>query len=213
MRQKLTEYRNSLVDYLKTAPIVARSVHGGRRADNEARKELRHREPTVKEILRRLDPELADFDFEKLGNLIELDGESQALANVERGLGILAERDEWEANLAPEGPTLPADQLHPWIWQAAQTLWDSEHYRHAVQAAATAISDHTQRRLGRRDIADDRLMQEAFSTNPPGPGRPRLRCPGDPTDPTVQSRQRGALQYAAGCFFAIRNPATHESGD
>jgi uncharacterized protein (TIGR02391 family) len=113
----------------------------------------------------------------------------------------------------PEGPALPADQLHPWIWQAAQTLWDSEHYRHAVQAAATAINDHTQKKLGRRDIADDKLMQEAFGTNPPAPGRPRLRCPGDPSDPTVQSRQRGAPQYAVGCFFAIRNPATHESSE
>lgn len=105
---------------------------------------------------------------------------------------------------APNAPALPADQFHPWVWQAAQTLWDSGHYRHA---------DHTQKKLGRRDVADDSLMQEAFSTNPPQVGKPRLRCPSDPTDPTVQSRQRGALHYALGCFFAIRNPATHEQGE
>jgi hypothetical protein len=115
--------------------------------------------------------------------------------------------------LAPDAPALPADQFHPWVWQAAQTLWDSRHYRLAVQAAATAINAHTQAKLNRRDIADDGLMQEAFSPNPPRPGKPRLRCPGDPSDPTVQSRQRGALQFAIGCFFAIRNPATHEQGE
>ena len=27
------------------------------------------------------------------------------------------------------------------------------------------------------------------------------------------SRQRGALQYAVGCFGAIRNRATHEQGE
>lgn len=140
-------------------------------------------------------------------------GDVEARNAVDRGLGILAERDEWAAKLAPNAPALPADQFHPWVWQAAQTLWDSGHYRLAVQAAATAINAHTQAKLGRRDVADDSLMQEAFSTNPPQVGKPRLRCPGDPTDPTVQSRQRGALHYALGCFFAIRNPATHEQGE
>ena len=161
----------------------------------------------MKEILKRLDPELTDF------NLNGLAGDKAARDAVNRGLGILAERDEWEAKLAPDAPVLPADQFHPWVWQAAQTLWDSSHYRHAVQAAATAINDHTQNKLGRRDVADTQLMQETFSPNPPEPGKPRLRCPGDPSNPTTQSRQRGALQYAVGCFGAIRNPATHEQGE
>lgn len=89
-------------------------------------------------------------------------------------------------------------------------LWESGHYRQAVQAAATAVNAHAQTRLGRRDVADDKLIQEAFSDKDSQPGKPRLRCPGDPADPTVQSRQRGALSFGVGCFFAIRNPATHE---
>jgi len=108
---------------------------------------------------------------------------------------------------------VPADQFHPWVWQAALTLWDSKHYRQAVHAAATAITAHTQTKLGRTDVADDALMQEAFSPNPPQQGKPRLRCPGNPNDQTVKSRQRGALQYAIGCYFAIRNPAAHETGE
>ena len=177
------------------------------RPDNEDRAELRRREPTVKEILKRLDLDLANFNVDGMA------GDKDARDAADRGLGILAERDEWAKKLAPDAPALPADQFHPWVWQAAQTLWDSGHYRLAIQAAATAINAHTQAKLNRRDVADDSLMQEAFSTNPPQPGKSRLRCPGDPSDPTVQSRQRGALQFAVGCFFAIRNPATHEQGE
>jgi uncharacterized protein (TIGR02391 family) len=164
-------------------------------------------EPTVKEILKALDPELADRDLDPFDNW------SGTMAAVDCGLGILAAREAIETKLAPDIPVLPADQFHPWVWRAARTLWDSAHYRHAVQAAATAINDHTQNKLGRRDIADTQLMKEAFSPHPPVPGRPRLRCPGDPASPTTQSRQRGALEYAAGCFSAIRNPATHEQGE
>jgi hypothetical protein len=203
-RQKLTEYRSLLVEYGNSSDPWA--------PNPDARAELLRRELTVKEILSRLAPDLTFFDVRS----IEARGpgySTDAQDTLTRALGILDERDEWAANLAADTPVLPAGQLHPWIWQAAQTLWDSEHYRHAVQAAATAINDHTQNKLRRRDIADDKLMQEALSTNPPGPGRPRLRCPGDPSNPTTQSRQRGALQYAVGCFGAIRNPATHEQGE
>jgi hypothetical protein len=147
------------------------------------------------------------------GELSRHPGDIEARNAVDRGLGILAERDEWEATLAPDAPTLPADQFHPWVWQAAQTLWDSGHYRLTVQAAATAINAHTQAKLNLRDVADDSLMQEAFSANAPQVGKSRLRCPGDSSNPTVQSRQRGALQFAVGCFQAIRNPATHEQGE
>lgn len=212
MQQKLTEFRDLANKYLQT-PRVAGSLFGAAinrdrpRPDNEDRAELRRREPTVKEILKRLDPELATFNIDAIG------GDKDARDAADRGLGILAERDEWAKKLAPDAPALPADQFHPWAWQAAQTLWDSGHYRLAVQAAATAINAHTQTKLGRRDVADDTLMQEAFSPNPSQPGKPRLRSPGDPSDPTVQSRQRGALQYALGCFFAIRNPATHGQGE
>jgi hypothetical protein len=48
--------------------------------------------------------------------------------------------------------------------------------------------------LDRRDVADVKLMQEAFSEAPPERGRPRLRCPGDPADPAVRlllCRSRG----------------------
>jgi len=170
MEQKLTEYRDLFNAYLRGGRTA-----GGYLPDDGRRADLRRREPTVKEILKRLDPDLADFNIESRG------GEKQARDAADRGLGILAECDEWEANLAPEGPALSAGQFHPWVWEAARTLWESEHYRLGVQAAATAINAHTQTKLSRRDVSDDKLMQEAFSTSPPEPGKKRLRCPGAET--------------------------------
>lgn len=164
-------------------------------------------EPVVREILKRLDPELTEVKIDAWDNW------GQTVDAVDTGLGIIAAREACDVELAVDIPMLPADQLHRWVWQAARTLWDSAHYRHAVQAAATAVNDHAQKKLGRRDVADTKLMQEAFSPSSPEPGTPRLRCPGDTGNPTTQSRQRGALQYAAGCFSAIRNPATHEHGE
>jgi hypothetical protein len=192
--------QENLTEYYRLVECFRDTYH-----QDEDRPAVLRLEPTVREILKRLDPGLADIDA--------YHNWDETIDAVDRGLGVLAARQACETKLAPDIPVLPADQFHRWIWQAARTLWDSAHYRHAVQAAATAINDHTQNKLGRRDVADTQLMQEAFSPNSPEPGKPRLRCPGDPSSPTTQSRQRGALQYAAGCFGAIRNPATHEQGE
>lgn len=203
MRDELTRF-SGILD-VGRFEFRAPSLRIPRDADQAHRDDLRIRlEPVVREILRLLDPALADFDA------YDTDSARDA---VNHGLGILKVLDEREDKLAADAPVLSADRFHPWIWQAARTLWDSAHYRHAVQAAATAINDHAQHKLGRRDIDDTQLMQEAFSPNPPEPGKPRLRCPGDPDNRTTQSRQRGALQYAVGCFGAIRNLATHEQDE
>ncbi|WP_411088822.1 TIGR02391 family protein [Streptomyces sp. 061-3] len=167
-------------------------------------------EPTIVKILRILNPHKPDLEV--LG-----ENEWQALtidlSEVSRGIGILTDMDEWATRLAPDVPSLPADQLHAWVWDAARTFWESAHYRAAVHAAATSINAHLQNKLGRRDLSDAKLVQEAFSDKAPEPGKPRLRIPGDQTDPGVQTRQRGALQLGQGAYFALRNPAAHETGD
>ncbi|WP_343241893.1 MULTISPECIES: TIGR02391 family protein [unclassified Streptomyces] len=202
MRQQLEAFDNLAMRY-------ENSTRPGDYIGDEALLEQLHRaEPTVKQVLRRLDPQLAQEI-----NVDAMAGETHARNQVQRGLGILTDMDEWEARLAPDAPALPADQFHPWVWDAARTFWDSQHYRAAVHAAASAINAHLQAKLGRRDVADDKLVQEAFSDKPAEPGKPRLRVPGDATTPTVQSRQRGALQLGLGSFFAIRNPAAHETGE
>jgi uncharacterized protein (TIGR02391 family) len=99
------------------------------------------------------------------------------------------------------------------VWNAARSLWETKHYRQAVQTAFTSLNVQIQTKVGRRDVSDDKLIQETFSLDKPKTGQPRLRVPGDRSDPTVQSKQRGLLQLALGCAWAIRNPATHEDKD
>lgn len=198
MRKELETFLDAVRTYINMTHSTLSLVPG----EDVARAKVYRHEPTAKQILQRLDPALADFDFDQ--------DKYTAEANAVRGLGILDDMDEWVVRLEPEAPALSADRLHPWVWGGAGTLWQSGHYRQAVQVVATAVNAYAQTRLGRRDVSDDKLMQEAFSDQPPQPGKPRLRCPGDQSDATVQSRQRGARSFGVGCFFALRNPATHE---
>jgi hypothetical protein len=78
----------------------------------------------------------------------------------------------------------------------------------AAQAMRTAEG-----RLERSDVSGSTLMEAAFSLNPPVPGKPRLRCPGDQASEAVRSQQGGALNYSKACFMAMRNPAHHQKGD
>jgi hypothetical protein len=48
---------------------------------------------------------------------------------VTTALGLLDDWDELDKNLRPTAPAIAADQLHPWVWDAARTFWDSKHYR------------------------------------------------------------------------------------
>lgn len=203
MRDRLRDFDHKLAGY------AARQTGGMVTSGHDTLwSEIRRAEPTVRKILTALDPKLAEeFD---LGGMA---GDLQAHGLVQQALGILDDRDEWAAHLRPDAPTLPADEFHPWVWEAAQTLWASEHYRAAVNAAATAINAHTQNKVGRRDVANDDLMNQVF-TEKPRPGQVYLRLPGDPsTDQTLKSLNNALRPYAAGCFAGIRNPASHEHGD
>lgn len=73
--------------------------------------------PTIREILKCLDPALAkDVD------LPGLYGASSSAHATQQGLGILRDQDDWTANLAPDAPSLLADQFHPHVWAAASVV-------------------------------------------------------------------------------------------
>ena len=112
--------------------------------------------------------------------------------------------------LIPTESTLRVVDLHPCIREAALPRWRHGFYSDAVSEAAKALTASTQRKLRRWDVADDSLMQQAFSDEAPKPGAPRLRFFGDPTIPTMRSRIRGARGLAQGCYAGIRNIAAHE---
>ncbi len=194
--KKLREFVATIDEYVRTRPV------GEYIGDEQLYREMMRLEPTAKRILSELDSALTDFQVEA--------SEYSARTAAVKGLGILEDQEEVEANLSAAGPVLAATGLHPWVWDAASTFWDAGHHRQAVEQAARSVTAHTQAKVGRRDIADDDLMSQVFTSDPPKADAPRLRFPGDRDTPTWRSRQRGALAFAQGCYFGIRNPATHE---
>jgi len=129
---------------------------------------------------------------------------------VLQAIGIHELGEEARRRMRPNSPDLVADQFHAWVWQAAAPLWDAGSTQAAVLAAAQSVNARLQQKLGRHDSSDAALCRESFSRNDPVPGQPRLRFPGDHESDTWRSRQNGGVQFGAGCFEGLRNPAAHE---
>ena len=110
-------------------------------------------------------------------------------------------------------PDLDPVRFHPLVWAAAQRLWNDGHRRQAVAAAAEAVSGQLKQLTGRNDASDTSLWQQAFSTDAPVEGKPRLRWSGDPSDQDVKTMNVGLRQFAPGTNMVIRNPATHTDED
>jgi Protein of unknown function (Hypoth_ymh) len=145
---------------------------------------------------------------------VTLSDHTAALCFVEQAQDVISASRQIDGAQAENGsPVLPMTVLDPLVYQAAIKHWKHGHYRIAVGEAATNVDRYTQRRLQRWDVFGASLMEAAFSTAPPQPGKPRLRCPCDQADDTVRSQQTGALNYAKACFMAMRNPAHHQKGD
>ena len=160
--------------------------------------------PTVREILKRLDPELA----EQVTEPGYTSGAFDSLRAVQQGLGILRDQDEWTANLAPDAPALIADQFHPHVWAAAAALWDTGQYRVAVGQAAVSLSAHIAKKAA-SPLSERELVAQVFSPGEPVPNQVRLHLAGDKSSKTWRSRQEGLHLLAQGAFAGIRNVATH----
>jgi uncharacterized protein (TIGR02391 family) len=117
---------------------------------------------------------------------------------------------EIRENLGDNAPEISAANLHPWVWNGASSLWQSGHYRSAVEDAAKKVNAETQNKVGRRDVSETKLFQEAFSADAPKAGKPRLRRMADDGSDTYKSVQRGAMALAEGIYAGIRNPFNHE---
>lgn len=123
----------------------------------------------------------------------------------------LVRKQEVEENLGENAPELSAAELHAWIWEGAKSLWQSGHYREAVEGAIKKLNAETQNKVGRRDLSETKLFQESFSTDAPKAGKARLRRMKDDGSDTYRSVQRGAMALAEGVFAGIRNPLSHEA--
>lgn len=123
----------------------------------------------------------------------------------------IARRREIEENIGDGAPQLSASQLHPWVWDAARSLWKSRHFTHAVSQALASLNTHTQARVDRREPTEAALFQEVFSTSDPAPGRPRLRLttPEETNQKTFKAMQQGAIALADALYGGVRNPLSH----
>ena len=190
--------------------VVARRNSSAEAEEKVTTAQIQEGLPLIKRIAARADADLASkMDPRHIGyswSFHFIREASQQLA------GVLSSLEEAERILGPRGPKLSAANLHPWIWNAAVSLWDDEYRREAVQAAATVLFDqHLPAKLGVQGppSAKDRVGQ-AFSTDPPSSGKPRLRLDDYPEpSPNWTSQHEGAKFFGMGCAQLIRNLATH----
>lgn len=125
----------------------------------------------------------------------------------------LVRADEIRQNLGDDAPEISAASLHPWVWSGASSLWQSGHFREAVEGAIRKLNAETQNKVGRRDVSETDLFNQAFSEQAPNPRAPRLNRMEDDGSKTFKSVQRGARSLAEGVFAGIRNPLAHEASD
>ncbi|OAN29062.1 restriction endonuclease [Plantibacter sp. H53] len=128
-----------------------------------------------------------------------------------RAKAELERQEEIRKNLGDDAPELSAAKLHSWIWSGASSLWQSGHYREAVEGAIKKLNAETQNKVGRRNLSETDLFNQAFSEQPPSAGKPRLHRMEDDGSSTFKSIQRGARTFAEGVFAGIRNPLAHEA--
>lgn len=128
-----------------------------------------------------------------------------------RAAAQLRRQAEISERLGDNAPSFSAAALHPWIWSAARSLWQSGHYREAVRSASVKINAEAQNKVGRRDISETDLFKQSYSNDLPKPGKPRLRPAGDDGGKTALSLRRGVMALAEGCFSALRNPSSHDN--
>lgn len=171
--------------------------------------EMATESPAVKEILKRLNPDLVEGIIEPQ----YLGGVHDSMRSVQQALGLLRDLDVLAIELAPDAPVLAADGFHPHVWQAAAALWDTAKYRVAVQQACVSLSAHIAKKADSH-LSDRELVNEVLSPKlGTKPGQVRLHLPQEGSQKSWQSQQEGLHMIAQGAFAAIRNVATHTHDD
>lgn len=162
----------------------------------------------IEQILDRVLPtwRTADWKRRPYGFWRESEGATRAVAQLKA-------EQELADNLGTNAPQLDASTMHPWVWGSVQGLWSSGHYRQAVSVASVAVNAQAQAKVGRKDLSEWKLLNDAFSIKDPEPGKPRLRLAPKEDSDTWRSRHEGAGAFARGVYSAIRNPIAHEQGE
>lgn len=126
-----------------------------------------------------------------------------------RAKAALLRSAELAEKLGDDAPDMDAANLHPWAWESGASYWNSGHFHQAVMQAAIRVNFETQSKLGRMDISEADLFNQAFSLEAPKPGAPRLRLAANDGSKTYENLHRGARAFADGLYTGIRNPGMH----
>lgn len=126
-----------------------------------------------------------------------------------RAMAALRRQTELAEKLGDNAPDMDAANLHRWTWENGKSYWMTGHYHQAVMQAAIRVNSESQAKLGRMDVPETALFNEAFSLDPPKVGVARLRLAKDDGGKTYQNLHRGARAFAEGLYAAIRNPGMH----
>lgn len=126
-----------------------------------------------------------------------------------RAKAALEREEEISVHLGDGAPEMDAGQLHPWAWESGVSFWRTGHFHQAVMQAAIRVKTETQAKVGRMDVSETDLFNQAFSQEAPKPGVARLRVVPDDGSDTYRSVHRGARAFAEGLYAAIRNPGAH----
>jgi hypothetical protein len=108
-----------------------------------------------------------------------------------RAKTVLQRSEEFAEKLGDNAPDMDAANLHPWAWENGSSFWNTGHYHQAVMQAAIRINAETQAKLGRMDVSETALLNEAFSLSDPKPGAARLRLMKDDSSKTYENLHRG----------------------
>jgi hypothetical protein len=201
--EQLDEFiRATNVTYVESPPNSI-GFHSYRTAQPE--EEIVKRAQVVEQILNRVVPGWMDSIKKKDRQKWSIHHEASIRARE-----ALVRADEVRTNLGDDAPEISAAKLHPWVWGGAASLWQSGHFRSAVDDAAKKLNAETQNKVGRRDVGETDLFKQAFSLDAPAPGKARLRRMKDDGSDTYKSMQRGAWSLAEGIYAGIRNPFNHE---
>jgi len=182
--------------------------------------EMLRLQPLIEDIGREIDPDEDPDRFKYQVIMLGMWGWGTALNAAERLIGILELQERRDAIFGPRGPVLAAGGLHEWVWHAAVNLWDGEHFKEAVRSAASAVEEQTRLKIDRSDLTGASIFNEAFSLDPPEPGKPRLRfahieeiAGSGQRSQEWKSAHEGAMAFGRGCFQGIRNLQAHGIAD
>ena len=138
----------------------------------------------------------------------ELFGELRTITRIAlHGAALLEQEDQMAVRVV---------DLHPWIAEPAQRLFEGGHHQQAILAAAQNLEVRWRELLGMPTGTLTQLAESSFSTDEPEPDSPRLRYPAFGTDPksdTWKNAHTGVMDYAKGCTRRIRNLGLHHPED